>query len=148
MAVNPSDIYEISIYGLMDEVLVECVKCKNQALVQQLDSSSGIARISCKSCGFFRHKSDHNMLIWKDGFDPYFGFSLWLKTPAVGNIVWAYNKRHLDLLRSYISSNTRPRKLYVSGPRNSTVGSRLPKWISAKKNRPSILKALEKLSHK
>ena len=148
MTVNPADIYEISIYELMDEVLVECSKCKKQARVKRLDNRNNLTRISCKACGFFRQKAKPKMLISKDGFDPFFGLELWLKAPALGNLVWAYNRRHLELLHSYISSDMRIRKPYVSGARNSTVGSRLPKWMSAKKNRTTIVKVLEKIGQR
>ncbi len=62
--------------------------------------------------------------------DPFFGLPLWLQTQCCGQLLWAYNGRHLDALQSYIGADVRER----TGP---TMGmlDRLPSWMKKASNR-------------
>lgn len=60
-----------------------------------------------------------------------FCFPLWLRTDFEGHVLWAYNIKHLDFLRDHIDAKLRERngqELF-----NKSLGSRLPKWMTAKK---------------
>ncbi|MEO6133505.1 MAG: hypothetical protein ABIP35_00035, partial [Ginsengibacter sp.] len=62
------------------------------------------------------------------------------------NILWAYNLEHLDFLRGHIEATLRER----NGQEllNKSLGSRLPKWMTAKKNREPLLKKISELQNK
>src|SRR5438874_5956664 len=72
--------------------------------------------------------------------DPFFDRPLWLQTPCCGHILWAYNSRHLDTLRSYVAADLRER----TGP---TMGmlDRLPAWIKKANHRTEVLRAIDRL---
>jgi len=81
--------------------------------------------------------------------DGYFGFDLWLKTSCVGHSLWAFNIKHLEFLESYVSAKLREREEGEKfGWHNSSLASRLPKWIKSSKNREALLKALNELKSK
>ncbi|MEW9532434.1 hypothetical protein AB0B72_28180, partial [Microbispora sp. NPDC049125] len=52
---------------------------------------------------------------YRSAQDPFFGLHLWLQTPCCGNVLWAYNIRHLDLLEGYIGADLRERVLRSRG---------------------------------
>jgi len=133
-----------------DPVLIVCPKCLNKAEV--LPSGEDLVRASCLQCGFTTNKSSHERsFYWHDEnpTDGYFGFDLWLKTDYCGNSLWAFNSKHLEFFESYVSANLRERTQDETwGWSNSSLASRLPKWISSAKNRDSLLKAIKILKDK
>ena len=80
--------------------------------------------------------------------DPYFGEPLWLQIPCVGETLWAYNPKHLEFLRAYVSSTLRERSHRDGGLRNQLLESRLPKWMKAADNREKVLAGIRKLEKK
>jgi DNA-directed RNA polymerase subunit RPC12/RpoP len=76
--------------------------------------------------------------------DPAFGLPLWLKTSCCGEPLWAYNAEHLRALRAYVAAGVRERV----GMLHWSMFSRLPKWISAKKNRDAVLAGIDRLEVK
>jgi hypothetical protein len=56
-------------------------------------------------------------------------------------VLWAYNAEHLNFLRRYVSAELRERLVM----RNTSLASRLPKWIKSAKNRDAALKGLDRL---
>lgn len=72
--------------------------------------------------------------------DPFFGRPLWLQAPCCGRLLWAYNGRHVGVLRSYVAADVRER----TGP---TMGmfDRLPAWIKKANHRTEVLKAIDRL---
>ncbi len=82
-----------------------------------------------------------NPLRFDGPFDPYFGLNLLLQTPACRQVLWAYNRRHLTLLRELVAADLRER---IPG-RNTSLASRLPAWIKRGVNRDPILAAIGKL---
>jgi len=73
--------------------------------------------------------------------DPIVGLPLWLQTPCCGEILWAYNARHLGRLRDYISASLRERTIGT----HASVFQRLPRWMTAAKNRDRVLQCIERL---
>ena len=73
--------------------------------------------------------------------EPAFGLRLRLATDCKGHTLWAYNPAHLAFLKSYAEASLRER----TPNRNATLVSRLPKWLSAAKNRPAVLSAIKRL---
>jgi len=154
MTFSPSDIYEFTKYDFIDCVLVECPKCGKAAKVLRLEKPSfteNIARLTCIQCGLSRHRNERNISYWDNAHDPYFDLPLWLQTEVLGHILWAYNERHLALLEAFIPAKNRSRKPYMAGtikPRNKSLGSRLPRWVTSAKNRAEVISSLKKLRQK
>ncbi len=81
-----------------------------------------------------------------DSVDWYFHSSLWLRTQCVGNELWAYNKEHLEFIKSYVSAKLRESHHDSEyGYSNSSLASRLPKWMKLGGNREAVLAAVSTL---
>ena len=131
-----------------DPTLVYCPKCRSKAVVTLHDDE---ARLSCLSCGYNQAKSaEHRIFYWgaENPTDSYFGVNLWLQTDCVGKSLWAFNKRHLEYLEGFVSAKHRQRNPNNETWKNSSLASRLPKWLKLAKNREQILKAIEVLKVK
>jgi hypothetical protein len=75
--------------------------------------------------------------------DPAFGLPLWLQLPCCGETLWAYNESHLQALRDYVAADLREDDCH-----HWSMFARLPKWVSAKKNRTEVLKSLNHLEER
>jgi len=74
---------------------------------------------------------------------------LWLSIECCGNRLWALNEDHLVWLEDFVAASLRERRRDPAhGWSNSSLASRLPRWITAAENRDMILKAIEKLKTK
>ena len=122
-------------------IYVICPSCQQQALVEASPTAAGV-RLTCSHCGFNRVASASQGSP-KPLTDPYFGLPLWLTAPCGTNYVWAYNYEHLRFLREHIAAQLRERNGLAR--RNQSLGSRLPKWMLAKKHRAMVLKAMAHL---
>ncbi|WP_261988787.1 MULTISPECIES: hypothetical protein [unclassified Streptomyces] len=76
--------------------------------------------------------------------DPYFQRPVWLQASCCGNVLWAYNTRHLDLLEAYAQAKLRERGELAPWAPTSLV-ERLPTWLKTAKNRTEILRAIKRL---
>jgi hypothetical protein len=75
-----------------------------------------------------------------------FDLELWLQVSCCGQMLWAYNGAHIAFLEQYIAATLRERRHDQWGwGRNSSLESRLPRWMQAGKNRSAVLKGLERL---
>lgn len=94
---------------------------------------------------------------WKNGWwgeckryggavDPLFGLPLWLQTPCCGQVLWAYNLAHLNLLAQYIQATLRERQERKGN--HHAIAVRLPRWIKLAKNRDTLLKGVQQLKVK
>jgi hypothetical protein len=147
------------IYEFYEEFLVVCPKCAGMAKVvideaefaklstrklqKHRNNFFAPRRLICTSC---LHRD-----LWKGAqiatggnVDWYFRLPLWLEISCCGERLWAYNRKHLEMLDAYVGAKLRERT--VKG-RNSFL-SKLPKWIKSAKNRDEILKAIGKLRGK
>jgi len=70
--------------------------------------------------------------------DNCFGLPLWLQTPCVGHVLWAFNARHLAYLKDFLQADLRERR----GTANASVVSRLPGWLKQAKHRSEALRAV------
>ena len=140
------DRFTISKPTETDPVLIACPKCFSKAEVVLIGEDK--VRASCFECGYTKDKSSNQLSFYgyDNATDGYFGFSLWLRADCAGNSLWAFNDKHLTFLESYVSANLRERtKDEEWGWSNSSLASRLPKWIKLSKNRDALLKALNEL---
>lgn len=156
--------YETFIYQLAKDVLVVCPSCGGRAMVNTNgfaypQNQKGDIKVICTRCGFNKvlHRkptvvirgvpkksSEGKHMIFGAPIDPFFHLPLWLTGRVQGNLLWAYNHEHLEFLKQFIEAKLRER----NGKKltNGSVGSRLPKWMTSKNNRITMLKAIERLS--
>jgi hypothetical protein len=133
----------IRLYQYEDEILVECPNCDRcaRALKPQWDASKRqyAIRMSCLHCS-----RQHTFVM--TSWDYWNSLPLWLKTTCCGEVLWALNSRHLIALEDYVAAGLREMKLGFNTNRH--MYKSLPKWISSRKNRPSVLRGLNKLRRK
>ena len=145
-----TDSYRQQLYALTNRILVHCPACGKQAAVTapgMLRQDTGIkdTRLTCGHCGY--HVSRKGITgtgqLLGAPVDPYFRQPLWLTRSCCGQCLWAYNAEHLALLQQHIGARLRER----SGPGhiNKSIGSRLPRWMTAAGNRQAVLQAIREL---
>jgi len=126
------------------EIRKTCSRC-NESFSQSMEMSSprpAKLDVACPNCEAVYSFS----LYWEpvgdsELLDPYFGNDLWYKMSCLGHMLWAYNSRHLEFLRDFVSSPLRQREPNF----NQSLASRLPKWITSSKNRGEVLKCIDRL---
>ena len=143
------------LYEFVKDILVECPKCGKRAMVDTngytfFQTMAENVRVTCSHCAY--HKTLNRVSIRSKhfiigaAFDPFFRLPLWLKTEMYGEVLWAYNHEHLDILEQHVAAKLRERngfKYRIKG-----IGARLPRWMTAAKNREEVLKAIERLKVK
>ena len=126
-----------------------CDSC-GKSIIIEIPNQKEISKqvtISCPHCGTtrtFEPRNEAYRLVYKSsGFAvaPIFNLPLWLQTDVKGNLFWAYNKQHLQDMKSYVQAKLRERQ----SKGYTTMVERLPKFITEAKNRVAILKAIEQL---
>jgi hypothetical protein len=121
-----------------EDVKLVCVKCGyNKHLAKKPTTIiSGVQQ---------RHDEGQYFIIG-DSIDPYFHQPLWLSMKCCGETLWAYNYEHLNFLKHHVEAKLRERTL--DEIKNKSLGSRLPKWMTSKRNRSVVVNAIEQLSKK
>lgn len=158
---DPSPMY-IGSFG--HTFLVECRACDGCAVVRMTADWPLQGRATCSACGYVLEQAsrkegwssqartqgphDPASVVWGAPVDPCLHLSLWLRTPCCGQELWAYNGRHLDWLRGFVSAGLRPNTLVEGGYRNQQLASRLPKWMLSAKNRGGVLDAITRLEER
>ncbi|MEH2202646.1 MAG: hypothetical protein V7K53_01020 [Nostoc sp.] len=151
------------------EILVRCPQCERIAKILTLSSEqsslSSIKRITCQHCSYIKQQSkDGNrkaaLLLWQNNYgnkrnssyeilDHFFGLPLWLQISCCGQVLWAYNKAHLNFLESYVQSRLREHLPDDSlGWHNGSLASRLPRWIKLTQHREKVLQKIQQLKHR
>lgn len=158
--------YQVQHSHFSDEVAIVCPKCAGKALVKgpglHNDDVETLTYCVCIYCGynqkyqdkkadFIRTSSnnkvfDHKVQLLNGAVDPFFHLPLWYMAPCLEGVVWAYNLEHLEIIRTFIASKDRGRNGLP--PKNNSIASRLPKWMSAAKNRTAVLKCIRDLKEK
>lgn len=143
-----------------DEVLVRCPRCDACARVVRrpgVESSSAgqseCRRVVCTGCGFVLDEPPGVRVLRspeRSGVvhDPFFRYPLWLQADCCGHVLWAYNRQHLEYLRSFVSARVRERPAEVpesESARRMTLVAKLPAWLKAAKNRDQVLHAIDRL---
>ncbi|MES3035245.1 MAG: TFIIB-type zinc ribbon-containing protein [Gemmatimonadota bacterium] len=145
------------------EFLVSCPRCASRALVRDRGPDAFERRIvlSCATCGhadvFQRTQPGVRTCADPTWFetgavgigapvDWYFHLPLWLQAPCCGEVLWAWNAAHLDFLERYVRAQLRERvPSDEHGWSNRSLVSRMPRWISAAKNRSAVLATIARL---
>lgn len=140
-----------NVYDYMSEILVRCPRCGQKARVAPNPSATPnerswftARRVSCLSCAYSSEQTSTSHLQFRGGRDPYFGLQLWLSADCAGQLLWAYNFDHLDLLESFVAADLRERGgATANGP--SSLVERLPSWMKQAKHREEIIKTIKQL---
>ncbi len=102
----------------------------------------GPRRLTCTGCGLARESGRGT--VWGAPVDPWFQLPLWLRAPYEGEVVWAFNQRHLAELRAHVAAGLRE---HGTGTTRSTF-ARLPGWLTSAKNRDQVLAVLDRLAER
>lgn len=139
------------IWEFDSNISVVCPNCQKEAVVKKESERQFSEReCVCPHCGF---KKDWNGKIlsyfWNENemFDPAFHYSLFFQTSCKGHNLWAFNREHINFLKNWIGADLRE-KCERDYQCHGALESTLPKWMTAKKNRATVLKALKKLRKK
>jgi hypothetical protein len=146
--------YAQALHAFVLQVEVECPFCQTAALVQSdhyppSPEKEKEPRFTCTHCGHSQLLSEKNgnqknlVYIMGEPVDPYFHLPVWLQIRCGEEQLWAYNHEHLALLEKHIKSGLRERKNVPV--KNNSIGSRLPRWMTAAKNREAVLKGIHLL---
>lgn len=167
MDTRTKESYQTTVYEFVNkDIFVVCPKCEKKALIKATDFSfrqytEDKIKLVCTSCGHSKKliekpneilstsKNDFisgRQYIIGGGIDPFFHLKLWLTKTYGENLFWAYNYEHLDFIREHVEAKLRERNGQTII--NRSLGSRLPKWITSKKNREQILKTIDELTQK
>lgn len=98
----------------------------------------------CPKC----HEYRDSTIRWQDlgkPVDPFFGLALYVQAPCCGNVLWAWNLQHLDLLAAVVGARLRERARGLSFRSNDTLLAKLPRWVKAAKSREPVLECVAKL---
>lgn len=160
------DTYQKQVYDFVNDVYVVCPSCNGQALVKSpglnvKTTDEHNIKLVCTKCGHSKRLDEKPPSVLAlssrkittgryfrigGAIDPYFHLPLWLTTTCGNNILWAYNFEHLDFLHSHVEAKLRERNTQQMA--NKSLGSRLPRWMTSKKNRAQVLKCLDELRSK
>jgi MinD superfamily P-loop ATPase len=154
--------YRTHLYEFARDILVVCPQCDGQALVKTGNFFSkefeiDEVKVVCSGCGFNKVMQNVSKLrddkqkkgsILKFGapIDPFFHLPVWLQMEFSGELLWAYNREHLDFLEQHVAAKLRERNGFNFNVKS--IGARLPKWMTAANNREAVLKTMEKLRMK
>ncbi|GHN02113.1 hypothetical protein WSM22_36020 [Cytophagales bacterium WSM2-2] len=161
------DSYTTFAYDFLKlDILVVCPSCSNQAIVKPgnftfRNRDENDVKVICTKCGFNKRLSQTpssvlytsigkaivgRHYVMGGGIDPFFHLELWLKTEVEGHWMWAYNFEHLNFLREHVEAKLRERN--GQSLTNRSIGSRLPRWMTSRRNREIVLKKVSELQNK
>lgn len=160
------DTYKKSVYDFITDIYVVCPKCCKKAIVKTPGYSfkndfENNVKFICPNCGhnkILREKASIDLgsgsnlpIIGRiyypaNAIDPFFYLPLWLRTNCCNEVLWAYNYEHLDFLKTHVEGKLRERN--GAEMLNGSIGSRLPRWMSSKKNREVVLNCIQQLQKK
>ena len=145
---------DLPLEAYLDEVLVDCPRCGGCARIVPTDDAPWPERgdwrrdrrLTCAGCALVRTwpgADGVRAACTGTDVDPWFRLPLRLRGSACGHTAWAYNERHLELLRSFVAATHRTRG--ATPTRIHSVASRLPGWFKAAGNRDELLRALARM---
>lgn len=135
-----------------DDVLVTCPSCQGCARVvvtSRTDEwlASWPRRLVCPHCSLVQERPPRSGSAWGGATDPYFGAPLWLQSPCCGGrVLWAYNERHLSVLRAHVAAKLRERPPSDLGP--TSMLERLPSWITSAQHREEVVRTIDRLQRR
>lgn len=121
--------YDTYLTEFSNEIILECNNCGLSVILRN-------KRVVCRQCGYNKTLEENST----------YSYNLWFSIDCCGEELWAYNRKHLNFLKEHIEATLRERNDLPFS--NKSLGSRLPKWMTSKKNRESVLKSIQKLNQK
>ena len=146
-----------------------CARCgfaRDGSTSEWTGPSYGIARRRCPTCGRWhdrrfrevaprRHQAttacpcgtkvvlaiSWSPVRFRTPNDPFFGYPLWFQSSVGRDVLWAYNRRHLSLIRNWAGATIRQK----SGRSHRSLLASMPTWIKLARNREAIVKTIERL---
>lgn len=138
---------QLALDDFLDEILVVCPECGACASVLPIGAGKpsmfAPRRLTCGLCGYNKDWAGKTVKrsADRDGRDEYFRQRLWLQARCLGNTLWAYNHRHLQLLEDFVGATLRQ----SANANHHGLVTRLPKWIKSAHHRSAILAAIKKM---
>lgn len=137
-------------YSFGTDVLVVCPRCSQRARVFPAPAVAAW-RVSCPNCGYAKDKRAA-IRTFDNGRqepmrDPVFRLPLWLQASCCGGeLLWAYNIDHLDVLETFIGATIREKRCAECGhAHHQRMIHKLPAWMKSAKNRDELLAMIAKL---
>ncbi len=167
MVLRTNNSYQTFVYDFLKfDILAVCPNCSGRAVVKAggflfSKSVESEIKVVCTNCGFNKRLTEQpadvlsayndktikgRHYIIGGAIDPFFYLPLWLQADFEGHTLWAYNIEHLNFLHEHIEATLRARNGQEFA--NKSLGSRLPKWMTSKKNREPLLKKISELQSK
>jgi hypothetical protein len=142
-------------YEFQHEYAVRCPGCGKKAFVFPADLAwrAKSAKLSCADCGHnaqARRTNPRGQFVGitrrrlKEPSDPFFHLPLWFVGEVKREQFWAYNSAHLEFLKNYLGATLRIREPHING----SMASRLPAFLTDRKNRAAALKAIAELEQR
>src|SRR5262245_39072698 len=134
---------QLQLYNLLHEVLVTCPRCARAARVTcAAPWFHAEPRLVCAACGLARVGWPTKARVLRLGgpVDPWLGLPVFLQTSVRGELLWAWNRRHLEVLAEWIGAPLRER-----GRRKKTLVAALPTWMKRAEQREPVMRALAEL---
>ncbi|MBC6981348.1 hypothetical protein [Caulobacter sp. 17J80-11] len=134
-------------WEFLDPVLVDCPACGACASVRVTEPPAedryrrltfGARRMTCSRCSAVREQPATEVS------NPTLGLPLRLVAPTRHGELVFFNLEHLDYVRAYLADRVRAESFTESGPRNTSVFSRLPAWAKRAQARDEVLAAIDK----
>jgi hypothetical protein len=144
--------------------LVQCPRCGKRAEVRPIPPKDPAAkaptgyaevftprRLACLHCGYTRETDNRverngrrvREIRPQEGKDWYFHRPLWLQAGCCGELLWAFNRDHLEYMEGFVGAGLREEAFPMYT--NSTMMSRLPRWMKLARNREEVLGCIRKL---
>ncbi|MDH5655087.1 MAG: hypothetical protein OEZ34_04230 [Spirochaetia bacterium] len=140
-------IWSFEIPTVDDPILLVCPECSEMARAYPPESCEHRVKVVCPACSYVKN----GWCVERQGLShfheegDFFGYKLWLRIPCAGHTLWVVNRRHLEMLESFVAAELRERNKNAMGYSNTSLFSRLPKWIKSSKKREKLLLCLKKL---
>ncbi len=144
--------YRTQLYEFIKDILVICPNRSDKAIVktgnfQTMKFEIQEVRVVCIQCTYFktldRVPMKGKQLIFGAPVDPFFHLPVWFQATFEGELLWAYNADHLDFLADHVGAKLRERNGFKFNVKS--IGARLPRWMTSKRNRDEILKVIHHL---
>lgn len=128
----------------------QCLEFLDLSVIEGYKRIPTYVNVTCSSCQIInrvRENWESYILKYNEAgiIDPAFGLPLWYQESVKGNIIWAYNLRHLTEIKNYVQAMLRER---TTGKFKMTMVEKLPDFINLAKNRIDVLKALDRMEKK
>lgn len=124
-----------------------CLEFLDLACIEGYKSIPSYINITCKYCKTI-NKVNENWESYIEKYhdsgiiDPAFGLPLWYQNTVKGDILWAYNLRHITEIKNYVRATLRER---TTDRFKMTMVEKLPDFIKLAKNRKDVLKAIDSM---